>query len=297
VHRRRVLITALPIGLGLVAIAAWVLWRVPPQPSRFDGKRAYSDVLAQMALGPRPVGSEAHAAVIEHIKSELERAGWEVEIQQAEMMGHTLRNIVARRGDVPAELLLGAHYDTRLFADRDPDPAKRLQPVPGADDGASGVAVLLELARTLPKDTVPVELAFFDGEDNGDIAGWDWLLGSQAYVANLKETPSAMVLVDMVGDADLTLPREGYSDPGLTQAIWETARRIGHGDVFLDQPGGRILDDHWPFIQAGIPAVDIIDINYPHWHTTADTADKVSPESLEAVGATLLEWVKNYGRK
>jgi len=295
-HRRPILIIVLAIGLGLVALGSWLLWPAAPEASHFDGQRAYGDVLAQMALGPRPVGSEAHMKVRAYIQSELEASGWGVEILEAEMMGHPIQNIVARRGDASPEVILGAHYDSRLLADRDLDPAKRTQAVPGADDGASGVAVLLELARTLPQETIPVELVFFDAEDNGDIPGWDWILGSQAFVSALETRPQAMILVDMVGQADLALPQEGYSDPTLTHAIWETGRGLGYGDTFLDSSSGGILDDHIPFIQAGIPSVDIIDINYPYWHTTADTADKVSPESLAAVGATLLEWVKTYSR-
>jgi Zn-dependent M28 family amino/carboxypeptidase len=99
----------------------------------------------------------------------------------------------------------------------------------------------------------------------------------------------------MVGDSDLTLPQEGHSDPALVRSIWDTAERLGYGEVFRREPGASILDDHVPFIEAGIPSVDVIDIDYPYWHTTADTADKVSAKSLEAVGATLLEWAVHYG--
>lgn len=294
--RRLIPVTLLPGALALAAVGIWMLRAPDPVPSRFDGDRALTDVVAQTTLGPRTVGSPAHDKVIDYIRSELERAGWDVEIRQAEMMGHPIQNIVAQRRAVPPVLILGAHYDSRLVADRDPDPERRLEGVPGANDGASGVAVLLELARTLPPDTVPVQLVFFDAEDNGNIPGWDWILGSRAFVAGLETSPEAMVLVDMVGDSDLTLPQEGNSDRTLVRSIWDTAERLGYGDVFRHDTGVSILDDHIPFVQAGIPSVDIIDIDYPHWHTTADTADKVSARSLEAVGATLLEWVVALGR-
>jgi Zn-dependent M28 family amino/carboxypeptidase len=291
--RRRLLFPRLLIaGVALALFAVWLLNPPHPNPApQFDGERAYRDVLAQMALGPRTVGSEAHAEVIRYISAELERAGWQVEVQTAELLGHPIQNIIADRGDLPPAVIVGAHYDSRLFADQDPDPTQREQPVPGADDGASGVAVLLELARTLPSDSVPIELVFFDAEDNGNIAGWDWLLGSEAFVAWIETKPQAMVLVDMVGDSDLELPQEGNSDPELTASIWETAQSLGYGDVFLMRAGPTILDDHVPFIQAGIPSVDIIDIDYPYWHTSADTADKVSARSLQIVGATLLAWL------
>lgn len=293
-RRTRLLILIL-LGLGLVALGIWLLRPVPVLSSKFDGHRAYADVLAQTDLGPRPVGSPAHDKVIVYIREQLEEAGWTVEVQRSQVMGQSIQNIVAHRADSAPVLILGAHYDSRLLADRDPDPAKRSQPVPGANDGASGVAILLELARSLPADIVPLELAFFDAEDNGNIPGWDWILGSQAFVAELETKPEAMVLVDMVGDLHLSLPQEGYSDPTLTNSIWDTAERLGYGGTFRRTAGASILDDHIPFVEAGIPSIDIIDIDYPHWHTTADTADKVSVDSLQAVGATLYEWLVNYG--
>ena len=180
------------------------------------------------------------------------------------------------------------------MADQDPDPRLRTQPVPGANDGASGVAVLLELARTLPVDLpVQIWLVFFDAEDNGDIQGWDWIMGSSAFVASLEAKPDAAIIIDMIGDADLNLPIEQNSTPELVQQIWQTAKDLGYESVFLNQPGYSMLDDHTPFLQAGIPAVDIIDFDYPYWHTTQDTPDKVSAQSLEIIGNTLTQWLKN----
>ncbi len=265
--------------------------------SSFDGERAYEDVKAQVAFGPRIPGTPAHAKTVEWIKQQLESAGWSVEIQQTEAMGHPIQNIRAYRGNAEPEIILGAHYDTRIYASRDPDPAKQTQPVPGADDGASGVAVLLELARSLPSDTPPVWLVFFDAEDNGDIPGWDWLLGSKAFVAGMQARPKAMVLLDMVGQENLSIPMESYSDPALRQAIWSTAARLGYGSVFVARTGYSIEDDHLPFINAGIPAADIIDIDYPYWHTTSDLPEHVSARSLQIVGEVVSAWVRDQSEK
>jgi Zn-dependent M28 family amino/carboxypeptidase len=163
--------------------------------------------------------------------------------------------------------------------------------VPGADDGASGVAVLLGLARSLPKDTVPVWLVFFDTEDNGNIPGWDWILGSREFVRTNSIQPRAAIVLDMIGDADLNIYKERNSNPVLTDAIWATAKGLGYESKFIPQYKHSMLDDHTPFLQAGIPAVDIIDFDYPYWHTVQDTPDKVSAESLRVVGETISTWV------
>jgi glutaminyl-peptide cyclotransferase len=223
-------------------------------------------------------------------------AGWIVELQESEAMGQPIRNIIARRSDLPAEIILGAHYDTRLFADADPDPAQRTEPVPGGNDGASGVAVLLEMARTLPDDGLPVWLVFFDAEDNGRIEGWDWILGSRAFVSQNTLSPQAVVIVDMIGDADLQIYMETNSDPALRAEIWQAAADLGYGHVFIPRSKYSMLDDHTPFLEAGLPAVDIIDFDYPYWHTVADTADKVSAESLQIVGETLQLWIAQRSR-
>jgi acetylornithine deacetylase/succinyl-diaminopimelate desuccinylase-like protein len=147
-----------------------------PPPVSFDGERAYQDVKIQVDFGPRVPGMEGHNRIQAWIREELANVGWQVEIQESQVLGQTIENIVAKRSEDPPQIILGAHYDTRIFADNDPDPAQRTNFVPGANDGASGVAVLLELARTLPTDTVPVWLVFFDAEDNGGIEGWEWIL-------------------------------------------------------------------------------------------------------------------------
>jgi glutaminyl-peptide cyclotransferase len=259
--------------------------------STFDGQRAWRDVQTQVSFGPRIPESDAHTKEVAWIQSQLQAAGWRADVQSLNFLGHPIQNVVAGRGSQGPEIILGAHYDSRLRADRDPDPARRNQPVPGANDGASGVAVLLELARTLPDNTVPISLVFFDAEDNGSIPGWDWILGSRAYVAHMQTTPKAMILVDMVGGFDLSLPLEGNSDETLRASIWETGSQLGYGDIFLRHVKYSVEDDHIPFIQAGIPSVDIIDLDYPYWHTTEDTPDHVSAHSLEVAGSVLEAWI------
>jgi hypothetical protein len=257
----------------------------------FDGWRAYADVETQVAFGPRIPGTEGHAKVQEWMRAELEATGWQVKIQKSEALGHPIENVVAKRGEAPPQIIIGAHYDSRMFADHDPDPANHKLPVPAANDGASGVAVLLELARSLPDETIPVWLVFFDAEDNGRIEGWDWILGSREFVKNNILQPRAVVIVDMIGDADLNIYKERNSNPELTDEIWEVARRLGYDNIFIPDYKYSMLDDHTPFLEAGIPAVDIIDFDYPYWHTTQDTPDKVSAESLRVVGETLLTWI------
>ena len=282
-------------GFLLFGAIGWYIYSFLAQrttaPAVFDGQRAYADVQTQVAFGSRVPGTEGHAKVQEWIRTELESAGWQVKIQESEALGHPVKNIVAKRSDELPQIIIGAHYDTRMFADQDPDPAQRTNFVPGANDGASGVAVLLGLARSLPENTVPVWLVFFDTEDNGNIAGWDWILGSREFVKNNSIQPRAAIVVDMIGDADLNIYKERNSNPELTDAIWAAAKGLGYENKFIPEYKHSMLDDHTPFLQAGIPAVDIIDFDYPYWHTVQDTPDKVSAESLQAVGETLHTWV------
>ena len=189
-------------------------------------------------------------------------------------------------------VILGAHYDSRISADQDPDLNMRHLPVTGANDGASGVAVLLELARSLPQDLDrEVWLVFFDLEDQGNQEGWEWILGSRAFADSLEGKPDAVVIIDMIGDADLNLYREANSDPQLTDQIWGLADELGYSSIFINSVKFSILDDHLPFIEKGIPAIDIIDFDYPYWHTVQDTADKVSAQSLEVIGRVLHTWL------
>ncbi|GIV66244.1 MAG: M28 family peptidase [Chloroflexota bacterium] len=265
-------------------------------PYRFNQTRAFRDVEIQLSFGPRTPGSEAHQQTIEYILEQTQMAGWQVELHQTQRMGHPLTNVIAKRLKPGGkQIILGAHYDSRFFSDQDADPALHNLPVPGANDGASGVAVLLELARSLPPD-LPVEiwLVFFDAEDQGNIPGWDWILGSRAFVEEISINPTAVVILDMIGDADLNIFLERNSNPQLASQIWESAQKLGFEKYFIPQYKYSILDDHTPFLERGFAAVDVIDFDYPHWHTQQDTLDKVSAESLGIVGETIHNWLSTY---
>jgi Zn-dependent M28 family amino/carboxypeptidase len=266
---------------------------------KFDESRALRDLEYQVNLGPRVIGSNAHERVREWIVGENEGSGWIVEVQSINIIGKDIHNIIARR-EVDQKLpwvIIGAHYDTRIFADRDPIFENQTQSVPGANDGASGVSVLMELARVLPTNLgANVWLVYFDAEDNGSLPGGEWAMGSRAFVESLKEKPEAVVIVDMVGDKDLEIFMEKNSDQNLSQEIWDIAAELGYEKVFVPFPKHRIIDDHLPFIQSGIPAVDIIDFDYPYWHTVSDTVDKVSAGSLKIVGDVIISWLlERYG--
>ena len=222
-----------------------------------------------------------------------------------------VRNLVASYGSGNT-IIIGAHYDSRLFSTDDTDPEKHFDPMPGADDGGSGVAVLLEMARVLSEHYTAnreIRLVFFDAEDNGHIDPWTtllpqtngYLIGSALYASGLDlqaEKIDYMLLVDMVGDMDQNLPIEGYSNqsaPAIANAIWSTAANFGYSEHFPTDVRSAITDDHVPFVQRGIPSVDIIDLDYPYRHTTEDTLDKVSAESLERVGRTLIAYLEQSG--
>ena len=265
--------------------------QTPAAPRQFDSQRAYQDIVNQMQFGPRIPASTAHQSAVDYIQTELQKAGWQVEIQKATYQEHPVENILAKRRQSKNPIILGAHYDSRMSADQDPNLALRSQPVPGANDGASGVAVLLEIARVLPQSDQNTWLVFFDSEDQGKLSNWDWLLGSTLFADDLKVTPTAVVVIDMIGDSDLNIYREITSTKMLSDQIWQTASDLGYSKQFINQEKYSMLDDQTPFLNKGIPAVDIIDFDYPYWHTTSDTLDKVSPASLEIVGKTLLAWL------
>ncbi|MBE7467859.1 MAG: hypothetical protein DPW09_14420 [Anaerolineae bacterium] len=259
----------------------------------FNGDLAYQQLLAQTAIGPRPTGSEAGWATGDYIMAELEKMGWQVETEEFLFKGVKGRNVVGRLGSGPI-IILGAHYDTRPAADQDPDPAKRGEWIEGANDGASGVAVLLELARTLEAGKLQHEvwLAFFDAEDRGRLDGWPFSVGARQMAENLTVAPEGVIVVDMIGDADQNIYLEQNSTPALREEIWAVAGELGYGAHIIPELRHTIIDDHIPFLERGIPAIDMIDFDYPYWHTVADTADKVAPASLERVGRTLEVWLE-----
>jgi hypothetical protein len=261
----------------------------------FDGDNAYEYLIEQCEFGPRPPGSENLSLCREFITEELELQGWVTQLQNFTYLDVECANVIATWSSEKSDyIILGAHYDTRPHADRDPDAANRTKPILGANDGASGVALLLELARILPENVRSrIEIVLFDAEDSGGINGWDWIQGSTYYVnqltAEMKANITAMILVDIVGDKNLRLLRESSSTDSLQNLVWSIAEDLGHNDSFLDSPGGSILDDHRPFLSAGIPSLDIIQhAPFPwYWHTLEDTPDKCSAESLEIVGRVL----------
>lgn len=272
-----------------------------PTPSRaelvFNGAEAMRHVEVQMAYGPRPTGSEASRQTAEYILSTLAEQGWRVEALPFTYRDTQGQNLVGRLGSRGGPVyIFGAHYDTRRLADRDP-----LTPdtsVPGANDGASGVAVLLELARVTDLTRVAGEvwLVFFDAEDNGGLGGWEYVAGSRIFVSELEITPTYMILVDMIGDADQDIYFEANSDPTLREHLWSVAWDLGYERHFIPVVRHSILDDHAPFLEQGIPAVDIIDFDYPYWHTTGDTIDKVSADSLGRVGRVLEVFIESGAR-
>lgn len=295
---KRILLLLAVVIIILVAFFSWRYARLHRQrPQIFNGDRAYLDVVHLVSLGPRTPGSVAHENAIDYFRSELQKSNWTVEIQVAEVNGNFIKNVIARRSDMPPEIILGAHYDSRLMADRDPDPAKKSQPVPGANDGASGSALLLELGRVLPVNSVPIWLVFFDAEDQGSIPGWQaWSIGARAFVDAFTLKPSAVVILDMIGDKNLQIYQEKQSSQHLIKEIWSVAHELGYQQYFLNDRKYMITDDHVPFLDVGIPAVDIIDIQYRYWHTSYDTADRVSPVSLGVVGTTIQVWVRQQRR-
>jgi len=276
-----------------VLVLMMLLAACAPQKPEFDAERAYRHVVNQCALGPRPVGSVEGRRTAEYITEQLKRVGWPVETQEFDYRGVMARNLVAAKGEGPL-FLIGAHYDTRSLADRDPlDPTL---PVPGANDGASGVAVLLELARALEPDKSGIEvwLAFFDAEDQGGINGWPFSVGASYMAEHLSVEPNAVVIVDMVGDLEQEIFWEQNSDMALMCRLWAIAADLGYEANFVPQYRHSLVDDHLPFAQRGLAAVDIIDFDYPYWHTSQDTPDKVSATSLERVGRVLEKWLEDH---
>jgi hypothetical protein len=264
----------------------------------FDGGRAFELLKRQCEFGPRPPGSAAHELTLQWILETLRVSTDRVALQHftvGSARGDVrLTNVIASfRPEVKERILLAAHWDTRPVADRESDPVLAAQPIPGANDGASGVAVLLELAALLAErpPRLGVDIVLFDGEDGGNGGGLtDWCVGSAYYAAHMGDyCPRLAVVVDMVGDRDLSILREQNSmstSPTSVDRVWEAARTVGAAS-FKETVGAAIFDDHVPLIRAGVPAVLVIDTQYPSWHTLADTPDKCSSESLGEVGRVL----------
>lgn len=258
----------------------------------FNGEYAYQIVAEQVGFGARYSGSPGHAKTQELIVKTLEKNNWEVEIQNTVYDGFPISNIIGKMGEGDPWIIIGVHYDTRKYSDQENNQEKKVEPVLGANDGGSGVGILLEMSRIIQVvDDKEIWLVFFDQEDNGNIDGQDWILGSRSFVDNLDEFPDQVIILDMVGDADLNLYFERNSNRELSEEIWRIGNELGYSDVFIPEYKFSMIDDHTPFLQAGIKAIDIIDFDYPYWHTNEDTLDKVSSESLQIVGLTIMNWL------
>jgi hypothetical protein len=277
------------------------------QAQQFDGDQARRWVEHQVAAGPRIPNTPGHRAIAQWLEQELRARADTVELQPFTHVtrgGDTLHlvNILARfRSADPNRVLFVTHWDTRPHADNDPDPARRTQPVPGANDGASGTAVLLGVADQLKRrpPSLGVDLLFVDGEDYGNFDGPDVLLGSTWFAQHQPPgyRPLFGVLFDMVGGEALQVEQEGYSldgAPEVVERVWTTAEEQGLGRVFRNRRGGYVDDDHVPLLRAGLRVIDLIDVisNYPPWHTTADTPDKVSARTLANVGRLAMALVR-----
>ncbi|SRR5579884_597769 len=277
-----------------------------PPERRFNRDRAWADLVAQVDAGVRVPNMPGHDAVREYMLRELGSSMDSVEAQDFvwEVRGTPLHmtNVIGVLGaDKPTQVLLCAHWDTRPQADQDPNPANRSTPIPGANDGASGVAILLEVARVLRQapPNVGVIVVMLDGEDYGPGIE-DMFLGSRYYAGHIVPAKADWgILLDMVGDRDLHIPREGNSQAAagaVNDRVWRAAHELGRSE-FVDSAGPGILDDHLALIQVGLPTIDLIDFSYgpgnSWWHTLADTPDKCSPASLEAVGQVVLRTLYN----
>ena len=279
----------------------------------FNADSAYRYVERQVQFGPRVPNSQAHRLAGEWLVNELKRHGFKVTEQTPSLKAFdgtvlNARNIFAQiNPEVKDRILFLAHWDCRPWADQDPDPSRRSEPVDGANDGASGVGVLLEMARQLALNPIEkgVDILFVDAEDWGTDGDEDsWALGAQYFANNPPVdgySPRMAVLLDMVGGKEAIFCREYFSElsaPQLAEEIWQTAASLGYGSMFPNRMGSAILDDHVQLIKAGIPAIDIVEYHpeddsgfNPRWHTTSDNMDGISKATLDAVGTTLLNWL------
>lgn len=267
----------------------------------FNQDRAYDYLVKQCDFGARVPNSQAHAECEEYLFNELSSKASVCRRQQFTyadpLRGDTLHltNLIASFNPGSADrALLCAHWDCRPWADNDPDSSLHDQPVMGADDGASGVAILLELANIFQANPLPfgLDIIFFDGEDYGqDGSEEGWLLGSKYFTENLgRYRPQYVILLDMVGDSALNIHKEYHSQTyagPLVSRIWKAAS-LEKAEHFHPDIVHAVYDDHVPFLLLGIPAADIIDMDYQWWHTVSDTPDKCSANSLGEVGRVIL---------
>jgi glutaminyl-peptide cyclotransferase len=249
-----------------------------PAADRFDSAAAWALLKEQVELGPRPAGSEASRRLAETLRAMLPEGRF-----QAVPGG--LRNVIGTvPGREPGYIVVGAHYDT-----------KDIDGFVGANDGASGTAVVTQLARTVKRPRHTIHFVLFDGEESprgSENFQRDGLRGSRVAAARFRSA-RAMVLLDFVGDKRLRIPREGLSVPGLWKRLRSAARTVGAERSFPDDNQGTVLDDHLPFLEEGVPAIDLIDFDFDCFHRTCDDLSAVSERSLDATGETVLELIRN----
>jgi Zn-dependent M28 family amino/carboxypeptidase len=286
----------------ITALLGWSQWAATGQQSGPIGTAAMEHVQALVAMGPRPVGSEAHRTMQHYIVEQLKDAG--AAVQQDTFTGDTphgelaMTNIIATLGKTGGRIfVLASHYDT-----------KQMPGFVGANDGGSSTGLLLALAPILAKRSLEheIRLVFFDGEEA--FVNWteqDSLYGSRHLAARWKADGTAkrigaFILTDMIGDADLDLDKDSNSTPWLRDQVWKVAAQLGYSHYFLNSDVGYD-DDHIPFVRAGVPAVDLLDLNYgpgnSYWHTDEDTLDKLSPRSMQIVGQVVLETISELDRQ
>lgn len=279
---------------------------------QFDADSAWTHLIAQCDMGPRNPGTAAHAEAIDYLKRDLESSGGEVTLQEfsiGDPYGEgtlELTNIIAKfRPREKKRVLLVAHFDTRPRAEMEREDSLKTVPILGANDGASGVAVLLEIARIVgrtPPDNLGVEIILFDGEDYGKEGDLEnYLLGSKYFAAQLSMItggyhPRCAILLDMVGGDDAVINQEANSlgaAPELTRLLFARAAGLGL-PMFVAAQGKAMYDDHIPLLMAGIPTVDLIDADYPFWHTLGDAPDNCSKESLRQTGVLLIDFLYDF---
>jgi len=268
---------------------------------KFDATRAFEHVERLVAIGPRPAGSAGIQTTRDYIKQQMQTLGIATTEQPFE--GQTpvgpvkMVNVIATiPGPGSGRLIFAGHYDTKLFDEFE---------FVGANDAGSSTAFLIELARVLKdrKNALTIELLFLDGEEARmpEWRGNDNTYGSRHYVQAAQKSGSlkslrALVLLDMIGDRELSIKRDSNSTPWLVDAIWSAAARAGHGSTFSNQLT-TIEDDHIPFLRAGVAAADIIDLENPTWHTPQDDLDHVSARSLQIVGDVVLAAVPDIEKR
>jgi len=276
------------------------------RPREFEGPAAFKYIVTQVGFGPRIPGTEAHRRMAAWLDSLLRQRADTVVAQtwtHVTAAGDSLplSNFIARfKPAAPKRLLFLAHWDSRPTADS-PTSTDSTKPVPGANDGGSGVALLLGVADVLKRTppAIGVDLLFVDGEDYGDFTKTpkDVLIGSRYYAAHSVSGPQPLyaVLFDLVADSDLQIFQEGNSlvgAPEVVELVWNTAKDLGYAGTFVATPKHTLIDDHLELQKAGIRAIDVVDFDYPSWHTKYDTIDKVSAKSLQIVGDVAVELVR-----